>query len=163
MLFNISTLSIARICFLSSGQECPGYGLRNRSKLFRGNTKSLLWTSLFNHIEIRDDHHNKNSALRLVLKERLRGIRNGLFFQLWECTSYHATNDNMISRLRWRLPGNRWRKYWKEFQSSHRNQTQAVCNASPEHLLSLVAWMGFCTKSVLLALRVQKGAFHSMW
>ena len=75
MLFNISTLSIARICFLSSGQECPGYGLRNRSKLFQGNTKSLLWTSLFNHIEIRYDHHNINSGLRLVLKERLRGTR----------------------------------------------------------------------------------------
>lgn len=37
--------------------------------------KSLLWISVAIHIEIRTHYHNKNVALRLALKERLRGTR----------------------------------------------------------------------------------------
>ena len=37
--------------------------------------KSLLWKSVFIHIEIGTDYHNKNFALRLALKERLTRIR----------------------------------------------------------------------------------------
>ena len=37
--------------------------------------KSLLWKSVFIHIEIRTNYHNKNFALRLALKERPRGTR----------------------------------------------------------------------------------------
>ena len=36
--------------------------------------KSLLWKSVFIHIEIGTDYHNKNFALRLALKERLKRI-----------------------------------------------------------------------------------------
>ena len=34
--------------------------------------KSLLWKSVFIHIEIRTNYHDKKFALRLALKERLR-------------------------------------------------------------------------------------------
>ena len=37
--------------------------------------KSLLWKSVFIHIEIRTNYHNKSFALRLALKERLGGTR----------------------------------------------------------------------------------------
>ena len=37
--------------------------------------KSLLWKSVSIHIEIRTNYSNKNFALRLALKERLRGTR----------------------------------------------------------------------------------------
>ena len=37
--------------------------------------KSLLWKLVFIHIEIRTIYHDKNFALRLALKERLRGTR----------------------------------------------------------------------------------------
>ena len=37
--------------------------------------KSLLWKSVFIHIEIGTNYHNKNFALRLALKERLKGTR----------------------------------------------------------------------------------------
>ena len=45
----------------------------------RLSAKSLLWKSVFIHIEIGTNYHNKRYALRLALKERLRGTRNGLF------------------------------------------------------------------------------------
>ena len=41
----------------------------------RLSAKSLLWKSVFIHIEIGTNYHNKNFALRLALKERLRGTR----------------------------------------------------------------------------------------
>ena len=37
--------------------------------------KSLLWKSVFIYIEIGTNYHNKNFALRLALKERLRRTR----------------------------------------------------------------------------------------
>ena len=37
--------------------------------------KSLLWKSVFIHIETGTNYHNKHFALRLALKERLRGTR----------------------------------------------------------------------------------------
>mgnify|MGYP006896104768 CR=1 FL=1 len=41
----------------------------------RLSAKSLLWKSVFIHIEIGTNYHNKSFALRLALKERLRGTR----------------------------------------------------------------------------------------
>ena len=41
----------------------------------RLSAKSLLWKSDFIHIEIGTNYHNKNFALTLALKERLRGTR----------------------------------------------------------------------------------------
>ena len=41
----------------------------------RLSVKSLLWKSVVIYIEIRSNYHNKNSELRLALKERLRGTR----------------------------------------------------------------------------------------
>ena len=41
----------------------------------RLSAKSLLWKSVFIHIEIGINYHNKSFALRLALKERLRGTR----------------------------------------------------------------------------------------
>ena len=41
----------------------------------RLSAKSLLWKSVFIHIEIGTNYHDKNFALRLALKERLRGTR----------------------------------------------------------------------------------------
>ena len=41
----------------------------------RLSAKSLLWKSVFIHIEIRTNYHNKNSHFRLALKERRRGTR----------------------------------------------------------------------------------------
>ena len=41
----------------------------------RVSAKSLLWKSVFIHIEIRTNYDNKKFALRLALKERLRGTR----------------------------------------------------------------------------------------
>jgi len=46
--------------------------------------KSLLWKSVFNHIEIRTNYHNKNFALGLALKERLRGTRKWLIVVWWK-------------------------------------------------------------------------------
>ena len=40
--------------------------------------KCLLWKSVFMYIEIGTNYHNQNFTLRLALKERLRGLRNGL-------------------------------------------------------------------------------------
>ena len=47
-------------------------GLHFKARL---SAKSLLWKSVFIHIEIRTNYHNKSFALRLALKERLRGTR----------------------------------------------------------------------------------------
>ena len=47
-------------------------GLHFKARL---SAKSLLWKSVFIHIEIRTNYHNKTFALRLALKERLRGTR----------------------------------------------------------------------------------------
>ena len=44
----------------------------------RLSAKSLLWKSVFIHIEIGTNYHNKSFALRLALKERLRGTRKWL-------------------------------------------------------------------------------------
>ena len=41
----------------------------------RLSAKSLLWKSVFIHIKIETNYHNKNFALRLALKERLKGTR----------------------------------------------------------------------------------------
>ena len=41
----------------------------------RLSAKSLLWKSVFIHIEIGTNYHNKNFALSLALKDRLRGTR----------------------------------------------------------------------------------------
>ena len=41
----------------------------------RLSAKSLLWKSVFIHIEIGTNYHNKNFALRLALKERLKRTR----------------------------------------------------------------------------------------
>ena len=41
----------------------------------RLSAKSLLWKSVFIHIEIASNNHNKNFALRLALKKRLRRTR----------------------------------------------------------------------------------------
>ena len=41
----------------------------------RLSAKSLLWKSVFIHMEIATNNHNKNFALRLALKERLRATR----------------------------------------------------------------------------------------
>jgi len=41
----------------------------------RLSAKSLLWKSVFIHIEIRTNYHNQNFALRLALKGRPRGTR----------------------------------------------------------------------------------------
>ena len=41
----------------------------------RLSAKSLLWKSVFIHIEIGTNYHDKNFALRLALKERLKGTR----------------------------------------------------------------------------------------
>ena len=46
--------------------------------------KSLLWKSVFIHIEIRTNYHNKNFALRLALKERLRGTRKWPIVVWWK-------------------------------------------------------------------------------
>ena len=37
--------------------------------------KSLLWNSVFIHIEVGTNYHNKNFPLRLALKERLKGTQ----------------------------------------------------------------------------------------
>ena len=42
---------------------------------FQSEDKFLLWKSVFIHIEIGTNYLNKNFALRLALKERLRGTR----------------------------------------------------------------------------------------
>ena len=41
----------------------------------RLSAKSLLWKTVFIHIEIGSNYHNENFALRLALKERLRRTR----------------------------------------------------------------------------------------
>ena len=43
--------------------------------------KSLLWKSVFIHIEIGTNYHNKSFALRLALKERLRRTRKWPIFR----------------------------------------------------------------------------------
>ena len=45
----------------------------------RLSAKSLLWKSVFIHIEIGTNYHNKNFALRLALKRDLGELGNGLF------------------------------------------------------------------------------------
>ena len=47
-------------------------GLHFKARL---SAKSLLWKSVFIHIEIGTNYHNKNFALRLALKERLSRTR----------------------------------------------------------------------------------------
>ena len=44
--------------------------------------KSLLWMTVFIHIEIRTNYHNKNFASTLALKEILRGTRKLFFYSL---------------------------------------------------------------------------------
>ena len=56
----------------------------------RLSAKSLLWKSLFIHIEIGTNYHNKNFALRLALKERLRGTRK------WPIISNLSINGTSI-------------------------------------------------------------------
>ena len=50
--------------------------------------RSLLWKSVFIHIEITTNNHNKNFALRLALKNRLRETRKWsietIIFSLWK-------------------------------------------------------------------------------
>ena len=64
--------------------------------------RSLLWKSVFIHIEIGANCHNKNYALRLALKERLMGtrkwpIRNvkskGKLILLQDCTICSFTSQ----------------------------------------------------------------------
>ena len=63
----------------SSGYEWVtiGHYRVNLSLHFKArlSAKSLLWKSVFIHIEIRTNYHNKNLALRLALKDRLRRTR----------------------------------------------------------------------------------------
>ena len=54
-------------------QSISTYSLASLSR--RVYERSFLWTSVFIHVEIRTNYHNKNFALGLSLKERLRGIR----------------------------------------------------------------------------------------
>ena len=50
----------------------------------RLSAKSLLWKSVFIHIETGTNYHDKNFAPRLALKERLRGTRK------WPIQSPHC-------------------------------------------------------------------------
>ena len=50
--------------------------------------RSLLWVSVFVHIKIRINYHNKNFAFRHALKERLRGTRKwSILVNRWELVS----------------------------------------------------------------------------
>ena len=59
--------------------------LRFKARL---SAKSLLWKSVFIHIEITTNYHNKNFALRVALKDRLRETRKWpietIIFSLWK-------------------------------------------------------------------------------
>ena len=58
----------------------------------RLSAKLLLWKSVFIHIEIGSNYHNKNFALRLALKERLTRTRKWpiclLYLVPWEKSHY---------------------------------------------------------------------------
>ena len=59
----------------------------------RLSAKSLLRKSVFIHVEIRTNYHNKNFALRLTLKERLRGTRK---WPIWPSSSPAKSNSRGI-------------------------------------------------------------------
>ena len=52
----------------------------------RLSAKSLLWKSVFIHIEIGTNYHNQNFTLRLALKERLWGTRKWPIGSVLSCT-----------------------------------------------------------------------------
>ena len=65
-----------RFCFLIRFYVIGHFRVHLRLHLkARLSAKSLLLKSVFIHIEIRTNYHNKSFALRLALKERLRGTR----------------------------------------------------------------------------------------
>ena len=60
----------------------------------RLSAKSLLWKSVFIHIEIGTNYHNKNFALRLALKERLSGTRKWLILKMRNISSQERQKRN---------------------------------------------------------------------
>ena len=71
----------------------------------RLSAKSLLWKSVFIHIEIGTNDHNKNFALRLALKERLTRIREWpiqILFKFREISPEKVTSrrENLYSLTR---------------------------------------------------------------
>ena len=64
----------------------------------RLSAKSLLWKSVFNHIETGTNYHNKNLSLRLALKERLRRTQKWLIV-LYR-GDYDRSNRTDFERLR---------------------------------------------------------------
>ena len=75
----------------------------------RLSAKSLLWKSVFIHIEIGTNYHNKRFALRLALKERLRGTRKWpivlAFWVQWSISVFdYAVNNPQERRASPRVP-----------------------------------------------------------
>ena len=66
----------------------------------RVSAKSLLWKSVFIHIEIRSNYHNKNFALRLALKERPEG--NSEMAYLFDIKTRQILHCSVLQH--WELP-----------------------------------------------------------
>ena len=60
--------------------------------------KSWLWVSLFIHIEIRPNCHNRHFALRFALKKRLKELGNGLLNSL---PLFHAAKAPSWTDILW--------------------------------------------------------------
>ena len=65
----------------------------------RLSAKSLLWKSVFIHIETGANYHNKNFALRLAMKERLRGTQKWPIIVLYR-GDYDRSNSTDFERSR---------------------------------------------------------------
>jgi len=66
--------------------------------------KSLLWKSVFIHIEIGTNYHNKNVALRLALKKRLKGTRKWPVSRPYRSKLLHRDSGSSaieVSQAKW--------------------------------------------------------------
>ena len=70
--FDIPSIALTKRGQLSRSHFRVHLSLHFNARL---SARSVLWKSVFIYIEIRTNYHNKDFALRLTLKERLRGTR----------------------------------------------------------------------------------------
>ena len=86
-------LSFLFFCFSQSKRSIGHFRVR-LSLHFKArlSAKSLLWKPVFIHIEIGTNYRNKSFALRLALKEGLRGTRK------WPIESFVSPNSEKKTR-----------------------------------------------------------------
>ena len=127
----------------SSNELCPIGHFRVHHILHfkvRLSAKSLLWKSVFIHIEIRTSYHDKNFALRLALKERLRGTRERPIVRLFSSwTVIYLDTDCLNLRVFQAITMPSW-VIWRKMKLTGKMSIFMLVSLSWDTFSAVICW-----------------------